>query len=197
MYNLKKSSLIKIKVPIIIQTMSSKSVGKKTNAMRILESAHIEYSVLSYDDDGEHELEKGAAVKTAEKLGVDPEAVFKTIVMKTDSGEICVFCVPAALEVNLKKARTVAGAKDIEPVKQDKLNALTGYVRGGCSTGYVRGGCSPLGMKRSYRTFFDESIILQEKVYVSAGVRGVQLCLDAEDLVAVCKGIVCSVATEI
>lgn len=185
---LKKSSLIKIKVPIIIQTMSSKSVGKKTNAMRILESAHIEYSVLSYDDDGEHELEKGAAVKTAEKLGVDPEAVFKTIVMKTDSGEICVFCVPAALEVNLKKARTVAGAKDIEPVKQDKLNALTGYVRGGCS---------PLGMKRSYRTFFDESIILQEKVYVSAGVRGVQLCLNAEDLVAVCKGIVCSVATEI
>lgn len=188
MYNLKKSSLIKIKVPIIIQTMSSKSVGKKTNAMRILESAHIEYSVLSYDDDGEHELEKGAAVKTAEKLGVDPEAVFKTIVMKTDSGEICVFCVPAALEVNLKKARTVAGAKDIEPVKQDKLNALTGYVRGGCS---------PLGMKRSFRTFFDESIILQEKVYVSAGVRGVQLCLNAEDLVAVCKGIVCSVATEI
>ena len=89
--------MIKIKVPIIIQTMSGKSVGKKTNAMRILESAHIEYSVLSYDDDGEHELEKGAAVKTAEKLGVDPEAVFKTIVMKTDSGEICVFCVPAAL----------------------------------------------------------------------------------------------------
>ena len=115
-------------------------------------------------------------------------AVFKTIVMKTDSGEICVFCVPAALEVNLKKARTVAGAKDIEPVKQDSLNALTGYVRGGCS---------PLGMKRSYRTFFDESIILQEKVYVSAGVRGVQLCLDAEDLVEVCNGTVCSVATEI
>ena len=156
--------------------MSSKSVGKKTNAMRILESAHIEYSVLSYDDDGEHELEKGAAVKTAEKLGVDPEAVFKTIVMKTDSGEICVFCVPAALEVNLKKARTVAGAKDIGPVKQDSLNALTGYVRGGCS---------PLGMKRSYRTFFDESIILQEKVYVSAGVRGQQICLSPKDLIAV------------
>ena len=92
------------------------------------------------------------------------------------------------MEVNLKKARTVAGAKDIEPVKQDKLNALTGYVRGGCS---------PLGMKRSFRTFFDESIILQEKVYVSAGVRGVQLCLDAEDLVEVCNGTVCSVATEI
>lgn len=146
---------------------------KKTNAMRILDSMKIAYEVKSYDDDREHALEHGAAEKTAEKIGISPESVFKTIVMRTDSKEICVFCQSAIHEINLKKARNVSGAKEISPVKQDELLALTGYVRGGCS---------PLGMKRKFRTFIDESVLNLEKVCVSAGIRGEQLILNPLDL---------------
>lgn len=149
---------------------------KKTNAMRILDGAKIAYECREYDDDGEHELERGAAGKTAEKLGVDPETVFKTIVMRTESREIVVFCQSAGHEINLKKARQAAGAKEVSPVKQDELLSLTGYVRGGCS---------PVGMKRKYRTFIDESVLLHEKICISAGVRGQQLILSPQDLINV------------
>ncbi len=147
---------------------------KKTNAMRILDGAHIAYEALSYDDDGEHELARGAAERTAQKLGIDPSAVFKTIVMKTESKEVVVFCQSAVHEINLKKARNAAGAKEVTPVKQEELLTLTGYVRGGCS---------PLGMKRKYPTFIDESAMLHEKIYISAGVRGQQIALSPKDLV--------------
>ncbi len=149
---------------------------KKTNAMRILDGAKIVYECREYDDDGEHELEHGAAGKTAEKLGVDPETVFKTIVMRTESREIVVFCQSAGHEINLKKARQVCGAKEVSPVKQEELLSLTGYVRGGCS---------PVGMKRKYRTFIDESVLLHEKICISAGVRGQQLILSPQDLINV------------
>ena len=82
---------------------------KKTNAMRILDGMNIPYETKEYDDDGEHELAKGAAGRIAEKLGIDPMAVFKTIVMRTENKEICVFCECALSEINLKKARTAAG----------------------------------------------------------------------------------------
>ena len=131
--------------------------------MRILDAAKIPYKTLEYDDDGEHELERGAAGETAKKLGIDPASVFKTIVMRTESKETVVFCQSAEHEINLKKARTAAGAKEVTPVKQDELLALTGYVRGGCS---------PLGMKRKFRTFIDESALLHDKIHISAGVRG-------------------------
>lgn len=77
----------------------------KTNAMRILDSANIPYEVKEYDDDGEHVLAKGAAERLAEKLGIDPLCVFKTIVMRTDTKEICVFCQCALSEINLKKSK--------------------------------------------------------------------------------------------
>jgi Cys-tRNA(Pro)/Cys-tRNA(Cys) deacylase len=143
---------------------------KKTNAMRILESRGISYRTDSYEVDEEH-LD---AVTAAGKLGIDPEAVFKTIVMRTDSNEICVFCVPATVEVNLKKARAASGAREIAPVKPGELLGLTGYIRGGCS---------PIGMKKQFRTFIDETVILHDEVYVSAGVRGIQLVLAPADLV--------------
>lgn len=149
---------------------------KKTNAMRILDDAKIAYKTFEYDDDGEHKLEHGAAGKTAEKLGQDPARIFKTIVMRTDSKEICVFCQNALNEINLKKARNAAGCKDISPVKQEELLALTGYIRGGCS---------PVGMKRKFRTFFDSSILNHETVYVSAGTRGIQMELNPQDLVKI------------
>lgn len=142
----------------------------KTNAMRILEAAGLPFDTASYAIDEEF-LD---AVTAAKSLGVAPEAVFKTIVMRTDANEVCVFCVPANAEVSLKKARAVAGAREIAPVKPGELLALTGYVRGGCS---------PVGMKRRYRTFIDETVTLLDAVYVSAGLKGLQLKVSPETLV--------------
>lgn len=149
--------------------------------MRILDARGIAYATSSYEIDEEH-LD---AVTAAAKLGVEAEAVFKTIVMRTDSNEICVFCVPAPVEVNLKKARSASGAKEIAPVRPSELLGLTGYVRGGCS---------PVGMKRAFRTFIDETVILHRSVYVSAGVRGVQLVLAPDALIRATDAAVCDLA---
>ena len=155
--------------------------------MRILDGAKIAYECREYDDDGEHELERGAAEKTAQKLGIDAATVFKTIVMRTESKEVVVFCQSALHEINLKKARNACGAKEVTPVKQDELLALTGYVRGGCS---------PIGMKRSYRTFIDQSALQFEKICISAGVRGEQLVLSPNDLVKATKATVTDLILE-
>lgn len=153
--------------------------------MRILESAHIPYETASYDDDGEHELGRGAAEALAKKLSIEPKLVFKTIVMRTETKELCVFCESAVNEINLKKARAAAGAKEIDPVKPDELLQLTGYVRGGCS---------PIGMKRKYRTFIDTCALDCEKIYISAGVRGEQIIVKPENLIKVCDALVCDLA---
>ena len=160
---------------------------KKTNAMRILYAKKISYESKEYDDDGEHTLELGAAARTAEKLGVDPKTVFKTIVMRTDTKEICVFLQNATGEINPKKARNACGAKEVASVKPDELLGLTGYVRGGCS---------PLGMKKQYRTFIDQSALENEKICISAGVRGQQLILAPEDLVKATSATVCDLSLE-
>lgn len=154
----------------------------KTNAMRILDGLKIPYEVSSYEDDGEHELAKGAALRLAEKIGVEPECVFKTIVMRTETKEVCVFCQSAVSEINLKKARTIAGCKEISPVKPEELLGLTGYIRGGCS---------PLGMKRKFRTFIDETVLLCDFVCISGGQRGVQIKLKPDDLIKACDAVVC------
>ncbi len=156
---------------------------KKTNAMRILESRGIPFDCSSYEVDEDH-LD---AISAADKLGLDPQRVFKTIVMRTESNEICVFCVPAIVEVNLKKARAACGAKEIAPVRPSELLALTGYIRGGCS---------PIGMKRKYRTFVDETVILHDTIYVSAGIRGQQLILRPENLTRATEAIVTDLGSE-
>lgn len=160
---------------------------KKTNAMRILDGLHIAYETRSYDDDGEHELGRGAALKTAAKLGIDAATVYKTIVMRTEKKEVVVFCQSALHEINLKKARTACGAKEVTPVKPDELLALTGYIRGGCS---------PLGMKRKYRTFIDERALMHQNVYISAGVRGEQIALAPADLVRAVGAETCDLLLE-
>ena len=147
---------------------------KKTNAMRILDGLKIKYETFSYEDDGEHELSKGAAFLTAQKLNIPVECCFKTIVMRSNTKEIFVFCQSADSEINLKKARNACNAKELTPVKSEELLALTGYIRGGCS---------PLGMKKKYPTFIDNSALNQEKIYISAGVRGQQIALRPEDLI--------------
>lgn len=154
----------------------------KTNAMRILDGLKIPYETSSYDDDGEHELAKGAALRLAEKIGVQPECVFKTIVMRTENKEICVFCQSAISEINLKKARNAAGCKEISPVKPEELLGLTGYIRGGCS---------PLGMKRKFRTFIDETVLLCDFICISGGQRGIQIKLKPDDLIKACDAVVC------
>lgn len=147
---------------------------KKTNAMRILDGLKIKYETLSYEDDGEHELSRGAAENIAAKLGINPAACFKTIVMRNESKQIFVFCQSAIHEINLKKARNASASKEINPVKPDELLALTGYIRGGCS---------PLGMKKKFPTFIDQTALDFEKIYISAGVRGQQIVISPGDLV--------------
>ena len=160
---------------------------KKTNAMRILDGLKIAYTAHEYADDGEHELERGAAEKTAEKLGIDPACVFKTIVMQTESKEVVVFCQSALHEINLKRARNACGAKEVTPVKPADLLGLTGYIRGGCS---------PLGMKRKYRTFIDSTAEKFEKIFISAGLRGEQIELAPADLVKAADAVLCDLVLE-
>ena len=93
--------------------------------------------------------------------------------MRSESRQIFVFCPSALHEINLKKARAAASAKEITPVKPEELLSLTGYIRGGCS---------PLGMKKKYPTFIDQTALNYEKIYISAGVRGQQLALSPQDL---------------
>ena len=152
---------------------------KKTNAMRILDGLGINYETAEYEDDGEHELAKGAALRLSEKLGVAPETVFKTIVMRTETKEICVFCQSAESEINLKKARQAAGCKEINPVRPEELLALTGYIRGGCS---------PIGMKKALPTWFHATLTDYESVFCSAGQRGLQFRLAPQDLLAAAHG---------
>ncbi|MBR6340610.1 MAG: Cys-tRNA(Pro) deacylase [Treponema sp.] len=160
---------------------------KKTNAMRILEGLNIPFEACEYEDDGEHELAKGAAVRLAEKIGAAPETVFKTIVMRTETKEICVFCQSAQTEINLKKARQAAGCKEIAPVKPEELLAITGYIRGGCT---------PIGMKKKFRTFIDETVILHDKVCISGGQRGLQIKIKPDDLIRATDALVCDLELE-
>lgn len=146
----------------------------KTNAMRILDGENITYEVVTYDVDSEH-LD---AVHVAESAGLPIDQVFKTIVMVTDDKRLFVFCVPGAEDISLKKARDISGAKSIDLLKLDNLQKMTGYVRGGCS---------PLGMIRQYPTFIEETAQLYDFVYVSAGLRGVQLKINPMDLAKCCN----------
>jgi Cys-tRNA(Pro)/Cys-tRNA(Cys) deacylase len=142
---------------------------KKTNAMRILESMNISYDVVSYNWDEEH-LD---AEHASEAAGLSPSLVYKTIVMQDSSKQIFVFCIPALSTVNIKKARTLTESKDLQLLKMDQLQQVTGYIRGGCS---------PLGMKKHFPTFIDELAQLEPYIYVSAGQRGIQIRINSEDL---------------
>lgn len=141
----------------------------KTNAMRLLEQAGIEFETKEYEVD-ENDL-SGETV--AKKVGMDPDSVFKTLVTKGDKNGIAVFCIPVTGELDLKKAAKATGNKKIEMVAVKDLLGLTGYIRGGCS---------PVGMKKQYPTYIDETVILFDHIAVSAGVRGCQMILNGESL---------------
>ncbi|MDD6024528.1 MAG: Cys-tRNA(Pro) deacylase [Oscillospiraceae bacterium] len=142
----------------------------KTNAMRLLDAAKIPYRAVEYEYD-ENDLGGG---HVAEVTGMDPDQVFKTLVARGDRQGILVFCVPVSCTLDLKKAASAAKDKKVEMTHMKELLGLTGYIRGGCS---------PVGMKKKYPTYMDETALLYEEIAVSGGARGLQLVLKPEDLI--------------
>ena len=120
--------------------------------------------------------------------GRDPACVFKTLVTRGGSREIYVFVIPVADELDLKKAAKAVGEKSVAMVHVSEINALTGYIRGGCS---------PIGMKKQYKTVFHSSILSQETVLVSAGKIGQQVELAPSDLIGLTRGCTANIVTEV
>ena len=135
---------------------------EKTNAARLLDKARIEYNLIPYEFD-ENDL---AAQHVADSLGQDIACVFKTLVLHGDRTGHIVCVVPGNMEVNLKSLAKVSVNKKVEMIAMKDLLAVTGYIRGGCS---------PIGMKKKFPTYFHSTAQEQEKIYVSAGVRGLQI----------------------
>lgn len=155
--------------------------GSKTNAMRILDSKKIQYQTFSYEtNDG-----KIDGVSVANKIGKEPEMVYKTLVSITPSKSIYVFVIPVENELDLKIAAKVAGEKKLEllPVKDLLTN-----------TGYVRGGCSPIGMKKQFPTFIEQSADQLNEIIVSGGKIGIQLQLNVNDLIQTTRSKLAKVA---
>lgn len=148
----------------------------KTNVMRLLDQAKLSYTTKEYEVDeqdlsGEH---------VAKQVGMASEQVFKTLVARGDKNKIFVFCIPVNAELNLKRAAALVLEKKIEMVPVKELLSLTGYIRGGCS---------PIGMKKKYPTYIDETAQLFDTIAVSAGVRGCQIVVNPDDLTAYIEGV--------
>ncbi|MBQ8727439.1 MAG: Cys-tRNA(Pro) deacylase [Oscillospiraceae bacterium] len=141
---------------------------EKTNVMRILDAAKIEYKSHCYLDTG-----AVSGTEVADALGEDYDCVFKTLVTVGKSGEHYVFAIPVDKELDLKKAAVAAGEKSISMVKSKELLSLTGYIHGGCS---------PIGMKKYFKTFFDETAILFDTIFFSAGKIGYQIEISPSDI---------------
>lgn len=137
-------------------------MASKTNAVRLVQQAGIPCRESFYEYD-EHDL---SGMHAAKAIGFSPEQVFKTLVVRGSRSGIHVFCIPVCFELDLKKAARAAGEKSIALVPVKELLSLTGYIRGGCS---------PVGMKRRYSTYFDETCQLFDEIAVSAGERGHQM----------------------
>ena len=141
----------------------------KTNAIRQLDTNNIKYEVFEYRTDGALD-----AVSVAGYLNEDPEQVFKTLVTVGASKTNYVFVVPGNNELDLKKAAKAVREKSIEMIPQKTLLPLTGYIHGGCS---------PIGMKKLFKTIIDETAILYDYIFVSAGKIGMQIRINPNDLV--------------
>ncbi|MCH4019352.1 MAG: Cys-tRNA(Pro) deacylase [Erysipelotrichaceae bacterium] len=153
----------------------------KTNAMRMLDSAHVNYVLHTYDtSDGQID---GLAV--ARKCGEDPEQVFKTLVTQGNDKNFYVFVVPVENELDLKACARSVGVKSVEMIHvRDLLK----------TTGYIRGGCSPIGMKKKYTTVYDETIVLFDTVLVSGGRIGTQVEIAPSDLIRITDGITADIS---
>lgn len=141
---------------------------EKTNVMRLLAQNNIPFTPHEYDNT----LTDGQSI--AEVLGEAAESVFKTLVTVANTGDHYVFVIPVCASLDLKKAAQAAGVKNIQMIKQKELLPLTGYIHGGCS---------PVGMKKPFPTFVEESATLCEHIFVSAGRVGYQVELNPDQLV--------------
>lgn len=139
----------------------------KTNAMRILDKHNISYEVLQYECDAFID-----GLHTAEKTGAPVEQSFKTLVLQGKSLQYYIFVLPVAEEINLKQAARLAGEKSVEMIHVKDITKITGYVRGGCS---------PIGMKKNYPVFLQESALAYDKIYISGGRKGTTICLSVKD----------------
>ena len=144
---------------------------EKTNVMRVLDGKKIQYTAHTYEPDATMSGEEIASI-----LEEDADKVFKTLVTQGKSGQYYVFVVPVKAELNLKKAAKASGEKAVSMIKQKELLPLTGYVHGGCS---------PIGMKKQFPTFIQESAKQYERMFVSAGKVGYQIELSPQDLASV------------
>lgn len=142
----------------------------KTNVMRLLEQADIPFRTAEYEYD-DADLSGSHA---ADSIGMPREQVFKTLVTRAGKGGIYVFCIPVCDELDLKKAAKACGEKSIEMLRVKELLGVTGYIRGGCS---------PIGMKKRFPTYIDETATLFDEIAVSAGMRGRQVILSPDALV--------------
>ena len=146
----------------------AKHKEEKTNVMRVLDQKKIPYTAHTYDPESGID-----GVSVARSLGQDPASVFKTLVARGASGGYYVFDIPVAATLDLKKAAHAVGEKSVAMLPQKELLPLTGYVHGGCS---------PVGMKKLFPTYVDQSAADLEKISVSAGVRGCQVILPTKAL---------------
>ena len=146
----------------------------KTNVLRHLDAAKVPYETRSYTVEDEN----FDGTHAAEKLGLPAEMVFKTLVLCGDGQSHLVCCLPVDHELDLKAVARASGNKSVSMLPQKELLPLTGYLRGGCS---------PIGMKKPFPTYIHESCLTQERISVSAGVRGTQVILRREDLLAQTK----------
>lgn len=144
-------------------------MATKTNAVRLVQQAGLPCREEFYEYD-EKDL---SGIHAAAAIGMEPERVFKTLVARGEKTGINVFCIPVCCELNLKKAAKAAGDKNMELIHVKELLPLTGYIRGGCS---------PVGMKKKFPTFLDETAQLWSEIAVSAGARGHQMILPPEGL---------------
>ena len=156
---------------------------QKTNVMRVLEQKKIKYTAHEY----EHGAEAVDGVTVAKITGLDENRVFKTLVTRGASRTIYVFVIPVARELDLKKAAKAVGEKSVSMVHVNEINALTGYIRGGCS---------PVGMKKQYKTVFHESAGALESIAVSAGKIGYQVELSPRELMALVRADTANIVTE-
>ena len=156
----------------------------KTNAARLLDNAKIEYELIPYTVD-ENNL---AATHVAEELGEDIATVFKTLVLRGDRSGLFVCVIPGDKEVDLKAAARASGNKKAEMLAMKELLPTTGYIRGGCS---------PIGMKRPLPTYFHSTALDHERIYISAGVRGLQIAINPNDLIAYVGAEVVDIITEV
>ncbi len=155
----------------------------KTNAARLLDKAKVNYELVAYSMD-EEDL---SAVHVASSLGENIEQVFKTLVLHGDKTGHFVCIIPGEHEVNLKIAAKVSGNKNCEMIHVKELLPLTGYIRGGCS---------PIGMKKNFPTYLHDTCMNYPFIYISAGVRGLQLKMAPEDLIEQSKAVLCKLFEE-